>query len=58
VLEGGSAGYRAITRLCAMSRAANESRKRTAYGLGHDFVRTLAFFAFFQLRAFGAEPIQ
>jgi hypothetical protein len=41
-----------------MSRATNEPRKRTAYGLGHDFVRTLAFFAFFQLRTFGAESIQ
>ena len=41
-----------------MSPAVNETRKRTAYGLGHDFVRTLALFVSFQLRAFGAEPIQ
>jgi hypothetical protein len=26
--------------------------------LGHDFVRTLAILASFQLRAFGAEPFQ
>ena len=37
---------------------ANEPRKRTGYGLGNDFIGTLAFFAFFQLGAFGAEPIQ
>ena len=40
-----------------MSPAPNETRKRTTYGLGHDFVRTLAFLASFQLRAFRAEPI-
>jgi hypothetical protein len=41
-----------------MNPATNETRIRTAYRLGHNFVRTLAVFASFQLRAFGAEPIQ